>query len=430
MAVQRVADRTRPAGPPSYARSFGLREAPFSLVADRRFVFLGACHTKALAYLLHGVELGDAVLHLTGDIGSGKTTVCRLLLDRLPHDVDAALIPDPTLFSEAFDRTLRAAHSHRRRTVLIVDDAHRLGIDALEPLRLPHELLRVVLIGRSELIELLGLEVLPRLTRSTAAGYHLLPFAPAETSAYVRHRLALAGGAWDIFEGDALPEVHRLSGGTPRLINTICDRALLDAHARRRRTVDAPAVRAAAHKELPEGIAAEAPQSSTTARARRPPWWRLALGALVVTALVVGAVLIATRFSDQVIITPRGPAEREGYAAPSPSAGPPPPFQARPSKPEAGIAPEPTVPPESVPPPRPAQEKPALRIDILVWAPDAKDRQVYVNGRKYVEGDTMENGAVIEQIGLDGVVVVHRDQRTLIRYESRRPSPAEETAPR
>ena len=192
MAARRVPDRTSPSGPPSYARYFGLREAPFSLVADRRFVFLGACHTKALAYLLHGVERRDAILHLTGDIGSGKTTVCRLLLDRLPHDVDAALIPDPTLFSEAFDRNLRAAQSHNRRTVLIVDDAQRLGIAALEPLRLPHELLRVVLTGRSELIELLGLEVLPRLSRPVTAGYHLLPFAEAETSAYVRHRLALA----------------------------------------------------------------------------------------------------------------------------------------------------------------------------------------------------------------------------------------------
>lgn len=446
MAARRVLSRTSPPGPPSYAKYFGLREAPFSLVADRRFVFLGACHTKALAYLLHGVEQRDAILHLTGDIGSGKTTVCRLLLDRLPHDVDAALIPDPTLFSEAFDRNLRAAQSHKRRTVLIVDDAQRLGIAALEPLRVPQELLRVVLIGRSELMELLGLEVLPQLSRPITAGYHLLPFAEAETSAYVRHRLALAGGAQDIFESDALPEVHRLSGGTPRLINTICDRALLDAHARRRRTVDASTVRAAAHQEFPEAVAGEAPQSSTDARARRPLWPRLAIGALVLTALVVGAILIGPRFSGDVIITPRGPAEREGYATPSPPADAAPPVPARPNGPESRIAPERPVTPESVPPqplrpptpigesptvPKPdAGEKSLLRIDILVWAPDAKDRLVYVNGRKYVEGDTMEDGAVIEQIVQDGVVVFDHDQRVLIRYESRQTVPAEEAAPR
>jgi len=394
MAARRVPDRTSPSVPSSYARYFGLREAPFSLVADRRFVFLGACHTKALAYLLHGVEERDTILHLTGDIGSGKTTVCRLLLDRLPHDVDAALIPDPTLFSEAFDRNQRAAQTHQRRTVLIVDDAQRLGIAELEPLRLPHELLRVVLIGRSELIELLGLEVLPRLSRPITAGYHLLPFAEAETSAYIRHRLALAGGVGDIFESDALPEVHRLSGGTPRLINTICDRALLDAHARRRRTVDAPTVRTAAHQEFPEAVAGEAPQSSTSARARRPLWPWLAIGAFVVTALVVGAMLIRTRFSGHVIITPRGPEERDGYAAPSPRS-------------DAG-------------------ERPRFRIDILKGGPDAEDRLVYVNGRKYVEGDTMEDGAVIEQIVQDGVVVFDHDQRRLIRYESRQTAPADE----
>jgi len=438
MAARRVSDRTSPPGPPSYASHFGLREAPFSLFADRRFVFLGACHTKALAYLLHGVEQEGTILHLTGDIGSGKTTVCRLLLDRLPHDVDAALIPDPTVFSEAFDRNLRAAQSHRRRAVLIVDDAQRLGIAELEPLRLPHELLRVVLIGRSELIELLGLEVLPRLSRPITAGYHLLPFAEAETSAYIRHRLALAGGIGDIFESDALPEVHRLSGGTPRLINTICDRALLDAHARRRRTVDAPTVRAAAHHELPEAVAVAAPPSPTSARARRPLWPWLAIGAAVVTALVVGAFLIVTHFPVDLIIAPRGPTEREGYAAPSPpgDAMPPvpAPVQARPTGPEASIAPEQPVAPEQrvVPesgPPRERQAKPPIRIDILVWAPNAKDRLVYVNGRKYVEGDTLENGAIIDQIVQDGVVVFHHDQRTLIRYESRQ-TPADGAAPR
>ena len=156
--------------------------------------------------------------------------------------------------------------------------------------------------------------------------------------------------------------------------------------------------------------------------------------------------LIGPRFSGDVIITPRGPAERQGYATPSPPADAAPPVQARPNGPESRIAPERPVTPESVPPqplrpptpigesstvPKPdAGEKSLLRIDILVWAPDAKDRLVYVNGRKYVEGDTMEDGAVIEQIVQDGVVVFDHDQRVLIRYESRQTGPAEEAAPR
>jgi len=129
-----------------------------------------------------------------------------------------------------------------------------------------------------------------------------------------------------------------------------------------------------------------------------------------------------------VMIAPRGPAEREGYVAPSPPADVAPPVQARPSGPVSGIAPEQSVAPEPEPPQR--QEKPLFRIDILVWAPDAKDRLIYVSGRKYVEGDTMENGAVIEQIVQDGVVVFHQNRRTLIRYESRRAAPADEAAPR
>src|SRR5262245_61800307 len=131
MARRRM-PQTSSARQPSYARYFGLREAPFSPVSDRRLVFLGASHTKALAYLLHGIQHPGAFLHLTGDIGSGKTTVCRLLLDRIPQDIDAALIPDPALAAESLDRHLRAARLYKRRTVLIVDDAQRLGAASLD----------------------------------------------------------------------------------------------------------------------------------------------------------------------------------------------------------------------------------------------------------------------------------------------------------
>jgi general secretion pathway protein A len=235
--------------------------------------------------------------------------MCRLLLSRLPDGVDVALILNPLLtlkkllasicdelgvtyeahptsqkaLVDALYRHLLAANAARRRTVLIVDEAQSLGVVALERLRLltnleteTHKLLQVILIGQPELIELLGRKELLQLSQRITARYHLRPLDEAETHAYVRHRLELAGGSGEIFERKALRDVHRLSGGVPRLINTICDRALLGAYSERRDVVDRPTVRAAAREVLP------------ATSFRRPVAWRLAAAAAVVL-LAVGA---------------------------------------------------------------------------------------------------------------------------------------------
>jgi general secretion pathway protein A len=289
-----------------YLAHFGLHERPFSNTPDPGFVYLGARHEEALAHLLYGVQEHGGFVQLTGEIGTGKTTVCRLLLERLPEGVDVALILNPILSPEELlaalcdelgvkyeggtrsrkvlvdilYRHLLAAHAARRRTVLIVDEAQNLTVEALEQLRLltnletsKQKLLQIILIGQPELVELLDRPDLRQLSQRITARYHLLPFTAQETRAYLSHRLALAGGAADIFEGGALREVHRLSGGVPRLINVIGDRALLGAYAQRRSTVDRQTVRAAAREVLGR---------------RRASWRLVTAGALVL--LAVGAV--------------------------------------------------------------------------------------------------------------------------------------------
>lgn len=266
-----------------YLAHFGLNERPFLNTPDPGFVYLGTRHEEALAHLLYGVQEHGGFVQLTGEIGTGKTTVCRVLLERLPEGVDVALIVNPVLSPEellatlcdelgvkyesgapsrkslvdTLYRHLLAVHAAKRRTVLIVDEAQNLTVEALEQLRLltnletaKQKLLQIMLIGQPELIELLARPDLRQLSQRITARYHLLPFTESETRAYVGHRLALAGGGADIFERGALREVHRLSGGVPRIINVICDRALLGAYAQRWSTVARQTVRKAAAEVL------------------------------------------------------------------------------------------------------------------------------------------------------------------------------------
>src|SRR5262245_16783078 len=296
-----------------YLAHFGLAERPFSNTPDTRFVYMGPRHEEALAHLLLGVQEHGGIVQLTGEIGTGKTTLCRLLLGRLPEDVDVALILNPLLklrkllagicdelgvkyegrapsqktLVDALYRHLLAANAAKRRTVLIVDEAQSLSVGALEQLRLltnleteTHKLLQIILIGQPELRELLGRRELLQLSQRITTRYHLRPLADTETPAYVRHRLALAGSRRNIFEPGALRAVHRLSGGVPRVINSICDRALLGAYAQRRDVVDRATVRTAAREVLP-----------AASSWRRVPRRLVAAGALALLAVGTGAAL-------------------------------------------------------------------------------------------------------------------------------------------
>ena len=298
-----------------YLSHFGLRELPFSITPDPRFLYMSARHREALAHLVYGVGEHGGFVQLTGEVGTGKTSVCRCLLEQLPAHVDLALVLNPRLspvellatvcdelripypggttsakeLVDRLHRHLLEAHTGGRRTVLIVDEAQNLSPEVLEEVRLltnletaREKLLQVILIGQPELAAILDQPKLRQLAQRVTARYHLEPLSRAETRAYVRHRLAVAGRGRTAFTEPALRTLHRRSRGIPRLINAIADRALLGAYTRERPRVDAATVRRAAAEVLGHPP---------------PPWRRWARGA-VATALVaaaggVGLVLLA-----------------------------------------------------------------------------------------------------------------------------------------
>jgi general secretion pathway protein A len=264
-----------------YLTHFGLAEWPFSNTPDPRFVYLSPRHEEALAHLLYGVRERGGFVQLTGEVGTGKTTTCRYLLSQLPEGVDVALIVNPILTPEellaavcdelgavypvegrtrkalvdALYRHLLAVHARGRRTVLIIDEAQNLGVDALEQLRLltnletsTEKLLQIILIGQPELTDLLGRRELRQVAQRVTARYHLQPCSERDTRAYIARRLQVAGQNLRLFEPGALHAVHRTSRGVPRLINVICDRALLGAFAEGKRVVSPRTVRRAARE--------------------------------------------------------------------------------------------------------------------------------------------------------------------------------------
>ncbi len=272
-----------------YCKHFGLDVKPFAITPDPRFLFLSARHREALAHLLYGIGEGGGFVQLTGEVGTGKTTLCRALLEQLPDGVDVALILNPKLTAfelvaticdelkitylreteslkvlvDALNEHLLSAHARGRRTILVIDEAQNLSIEVLEQIRLltnletaQSKLLQIVLIGQPELQTLLARNELRQLSQRITARYHLGSLDEAETEIYIHHRLKVSGGHGDQFSKAAIEEVHKLSAGIPRLINIICDRAMLGAYVEDKRAVDRKVLQRAAREVLPEFQAA------------------------------------------------------------------------------------------------------------------------------------------------------------------------------
>ncbi|MBU1190447.1 MAG: AAA family ATPase [Gammaproteobacteria bacterium] len=268
-----------------YCKHFGLDSKPFSISPDPRFLFLSDRHREALAHLLYGVGEGGGFVQLTGEVGTGKTMLCRTLLEQLPDSVDVALILNPKLsgfelvaticdeLKVAYPRDTQSlkvlidhlnhhlldSHAAGRRTILILDEAQNLSTEVLEQIRLltnletaQAKLLQIILIGQPELQTLLARNELRQLAQRITARYHLGSLGREETRTYITHRLRVSGGHADLFTPQAMDEVHKLSTGVPRLINVICDRALLGAYVEDKRRVDRTILRHAANEVLPE----------------------------------------------------------------------------------------------------------------------------------------------------------------------------------
>ncbi len=293
-----------------YRAFFGLNEKPFAITPDPRYLFLSERHAEALAHLLYGITEAGGFIQLTGEVGTGKTTVVRSLLAQTPQHAEIALILNPRMTAPEFLLTiceelgigvqdsatgslkdlvdilsqyLLRAHGGGKRVVLIVDEAQNLAPEVLEQVRLltnletnTQKLLQIILIGQPELRDLLDRNELRQLAQRITGRYHLCPLSIDETTAYVRHRLRVAGATNDIFTPAALREVHRLSRGVPRLINVLCDRALLGAYTQDRHLVGAAFVRRGAAEVFGRPVL---------------PWWApWSVGALTAAVVICGGL--------------------------------------------------------------------------------------------------------------------------------------------
>jgi general secretion pathway protein A len=265
-----------------YTAFYGLREKPFSLTPNPRFLYLADSHREAMAHLLYGLEQGEGFIVITGEVGTGKTTLCRSLLERLDAQTEVGILFNPSRnanellesVNEEFglpvegrsrrqllssiNRFLLEKSHVGSRVVLIVDEAQNLSPGTLEQVRLlsnletaSKKLIQIILLGQPELDAKLDSESLRQLRQRVSVRWGLEPLPTADTIGYVRHRLNVAAGAQrEIFTGAALREVHRLTRGVPRLINVLCDRALLAGYGDEAHRIGPKLVRRAA-SEVP-----------------------------------------------------------------------------------------------------------------------------------------------------------------------------------
>lgn len=245
-----------------YEQYFGLNSKPFTITPDPRYLFMSNRHTEGLAHLLYGVTDSGGFIQLTGEVGTGKTTLIRALLEQLPKKIEIALIMHTQISAEEFlieicnelkiknssksmieivnllNHYLLEQYSDGKRVILLVDEAQNLKPEVLEQLRLltnletaHKKLLQIILIGQPELRDVLAKNNLRQLAQRVTARYHLEPLSQLETNLYIDHRLKIAGARTGIFDKLAKKEVFKYSTGVPRLINIICDRALLGAYS-------------------------------------------------------------------------------------------------------------------------------------------------------------------------------------------------------
>jgi len=263
-----------------YYEYFGIREAPFSIAPNPQYLYMSERHREALAHLLYGIKSDGGFILLTGEVGTGKTTVCRCLLEQIPEDVNIAFVLNPKLTAvellatacddlgieypqdasikilvDKLNEFLLASHKAGKRTVLIIDEAQNLSVDVLEQLRLltnletnQRKLLQIILLGQPELLDLLNQKELRQLSQRVTARFHLEALDRKDVHEYIKYRLSVAGAKGMFFPSAAVNRIYKISEGIPRVINLICDRALLGAYSENKFQVSTKMVNKAAEE--------------------------------------------------------------------------------------------------------------------------------------------------------------------------------------
>ena len=321
---------------PMYAPFFGLKQEPFSIAPDPRYLFMSERHREALAHLLYGVNGGGGFVLLSGEIGAGKTTVCRCFLEQIPRRTNVAYIFNPKLtvlelldsvceefgiphpelgsgdsratvksYLDPLNEFLLKTHAVGQNNVLIIDEAQMLSSEVLEQLRLltnletnERKLLQIILIGQPELRQMLERPELEQLAQRVIARYHLGALTSTETEAYIRHRLSVAGMTTAMpFDAKALQRIHELSRGVPRRINLLCDRALLGAYSSGRGQADREIVEKAAGEVFGRRVR----NARKRRRLGRPAWIGLAAFGVAALIGVVGVIAAMVQTAQRTL---------------------------------------------------------------------------------------------------------------------------------
>jgi general secretion pathway protein A len=328
-----------------YTKHFELTEEPFSIAANPRFLYMSFRHREALAHLLYGIRSDSGFVMLTGEVGTGKTTVCRCLMEQLPEHSNVAFILNPKVsviellssicdelgvayphvdrsiktFVDAISRYLLEQHALGRNTVVIIDEAQNLSVDVLEQLRLltnletnERKLMRIILLGQPELATMLSRPELKQVEQRITARYNLQPLDRSEIHAYVSHRLAVAGCREPVFSVRVINKLYAITRGIPRLINIICDRAMLGAYVKSRRRVSLKILQEATRE--------------VQGRSPRQRWFlrgSIVASSLLVVAAAMAALLYTNRQEISVLLPLQSNESLTDIVAGSPLAGNP-----------------------------------------------------------------------------------------------------------